>query len=121
MTYPHLVLVVDDDEDVRDLAVTIISELDLPVVGAANGQDALSLLLQHPDIDLLVTDICMPGMNGFDLAAQARELRPDLKIMYTSGFTRERRESRSRIEAPLLAKPYRASQLEAEVRKLLAA
>jgi len=105
------ILVVEDEDMVRELAVELIEELGYTVVAADNAAAALRALATHRDVALLFTDIVMPGpLNGFALGREARRRLPDLKVLYTSGYV-------SRFDADyagagqLLAKPYRAEQL----------
>jgi CheY-like chemotaxis protein len=92
------------------------------VVEAANGAEALERLRSRPDIDLLFTDIVMPGgLNGFQLAHQAKQLRPDLRILYTSGYMKDiARDEPAAGYGRLLPKPWRLENLDNEVRRALA-
>ena len=80
------VLVVEDVPQVRAAAVNIMQGLGCEVFDAYNGHQALKLLQAHPEIEVLFTDIRMPGMSGTELAEAAQRLRPDLKIVLTSGY-----------------------------------
>ncbi len=81
------VLVVEDDPDVRELVVRLLADLGFATVEADDGATALARLEDNPDIDLLFTDVVLPhGMSGPDIAREARRLRPDLKIVFTSGY-----------------------------------
>jgi CheY-like chemotaxis protein len=115
------VLVVDDDDDVRALAVAILHETGYRALPAANGDTALTLLQNGLIVDLLFTDIVMPGeLDGFRLAVEARRIQPDLKILYTTGFSGfPDRISSKLIEAPMLKKPYRPAYLASEVMRVL--
>jgi CheY-like chemotaxis protein len=84
----QLVLVVEDDDDVRRLTVDILIELGYSILSANGPVQALSLLDKHPNIVLLMTDGVMPGMNGRKLAEEALRRRPDLKVLFTTGYTR---------------------------------
>lgn len=83
------VLVVDDEEDVRDWSVILFKDMGYTVHAASQGREALDILAQHPSIALLYTDIRMPVMSGTDLASQARKLYPDLKIIFVTGYAAE--------------------------------
>jgi PAS domain S-box-containing protein len=115
------VLVVEDDQGVRDFAVSVLREFGYRVVEAANGEAALDILAVTPEIDLLFTDVVMPGqLSGPDLAKAARERRPDLSLLFTSGYTLrlvEREWPASSVD--LLRKPYRSVDLAARVRAVL--
>jgi len=101
------VLVVDDNPAQRAVAVDILQALGCRVVDAYNGRDALRLLDLHPEIAVLFADIRMPGMTGDELAEAAWRIRPDLRIVLTSGFV-----DRPSVEgAGFLPKPYRLDDL----------
>ncbi len=115
------VLVVEDDHGVRDFAVSVLRELGYHVLEAASGDAALEILDASPDIALLFTDVVMPGvLNGADLAKAALQRRPDLRVLFTSGYTTrlvEKEWPAHRVE--LLRKPYRSIDLAARVRDVL--
>ncbi|HEY0525503.1 MAG TPA: response regulator [Stellaceae bacterium] len=80
------VLVVDDDADVREVAVKFLTAIGITVFDAETGAGALAPLDRHPEIGVLFSDVRMAGgMNGIELAAEARQRRPDLQIVMTSG------------------------------------
>ena len=106
------VLVVDDEPAVRAMAVDMLRALGLEVLDAYNGQDALRLLSQHPEIRLLFTDVRMPGMTGVELAEAARRLRPNLKVIVTSAYVGEDIVPSSDLFVP---KPFRLDQLAAAI------
>jgi CheY-like chemotaxis protein len=106
------VLVVDDEPAVRAMAVDMLRALGLEVLDAYNGQDALRLLSRHPEIRLLFTDVRMPGMTGVELAAAARRLRPDLKVIVTSAYVGEDVVPSNDLFVP---KPFRLEQLAAVI------
>ena len=89
---------------------------------ASDGDSALTMLDRHPGIDLLFTDLALPrGMNGAVLAREAASRRPDLKVLFTSGFAEYagRRYDSLDDDAALIAKPYRKSVLASHVRQIL--
>lgn len=107
------VLVVDDDPSVREIAVAMFERLGLQVFDTFSGEGALALLSKHPEIELLFTDVRMPGMDGISLAAKARALRPGrLQVVLTSGYVGDPKIP----DLPFIRKPWRAEQLEALVR-----
>jgi len=116
------ILVVEDDPDVREMIVGILSGLGYQTLVAANGPEALALLNRERSIDLLFTDIVMPaGMSGTELAREAARMRPDLKVLLSSGYTREaNQKSSARWEFPFIAKPYRPTALERKLEEVLA-
>ena len=117
------ILVVEDSPLVRRLVVQQLDELGYTVVEATNSREALAWLdCDIVDIDLLFSDIVMPGgLNGWHLAAKARRMRPDIKLLFTSGFAEEAsRPAELPVDAgALLAKPYRKAELAEAVRRAL--
>jgi CheY-like chemotaxis protein len=113
------VLVVDDEPDVLKVAAEILQDGGYRVIEAAGPAEALEALRQEPGVELLFTDVVMPGMNGFELARRAKALRPGLRVLFTSGFLRDVPPAGMGRER-LLKKPWRARQLEDEVRQALA-
>ena len=93
-------LVVDDEPAVREVAALMLEDLGCEVVTAANGTEALQQLALDARIEALITDINMPGMDGYDLAERAQQLRKELKVIVLSG-----RESDGRGHA-LIRKPF---------------
>lgn len=116
------ILVVEDNPEVRRLVRRQLSELGYAVHEASNGPEALRLLQSGLPLDLMFTDILMAdGMTGYELAGLARDRRPGLKILFTSGYTAigAGQESDSRAGGPLLSKPYRKRDLAQFVRAAL--
>jgi CheY-like chemotaxis protein len=116
------VLVVDDEVDLLEVAVAYLAEMGFTTLQAIDGVSALDVIAKHPEIDLLVTDIVMPGgMNGVDLVQRARDLRPDLKIIYSSGFPAEALAERSMplFDGPLLRKPYQRHEFAAIIHRVM--
>jgi CheY-like chemotaxis protein len=115
------ILVVEDDEDVREFAVRVLRDSGYHVLEAVNGGVALVLLEQDLPIDLLFTDIVMPGEpDGIGLAERAKAMRPDLRVLYATGFAGSTRLDEHNIYGKVLGKPYRPQQLASEVARLLA-
>jgi PAS domain S-box-containing protein len=111
------ILVVEDDEDVRQVAVSTLKTLGYGVREAENGQAALSLIDADEAIELVFSDVSMPGkLTGADLARELRRQRPDLPVLLTSGFVSDA-EDLDGVE--LLAKPYRVDDLAQKIRALL--
>ncbi|CAN5364300.1 response regulator [soil metagenome] len=116
------ILVVEDDEALRTYAVEVLGELGYHTFSAANGAAALAVLEGEPDIDLLFTDVVMPGgMNGRQLADEAVRQRPGLKVLFTSGYTRNAIIHHGRLDpgVNLISKPYTFADLSARVRAIL--
>ena len=117
-------LLVDDEADLLDVADAFLAELGYTVIRAGDSVAALAALEQAGAIDLMVTDIIMPGkMNGIELARKVRELRPGVKVIYTSGFPAEALAERSgKLEGgPLLHKPYQRAEFADMVRRSVSA
>ena len=115
------ILIVDDDELVRKSAATLIASLGYGVLSAGSRPQALEVLRQDTPIDLLFTDIFMPGgMHGPQLATAARRLRPELKILFTSGYF-EYAEVRHALDPSIeqVSKPYEREVLAAILRRTL--
>ncbi len=118
------ILLVEDDELVRENAAEQLRSLGYDVVAAGSGREALAVLENGEAFDLLFTDVVMPGgMNGRELAERALLLRPGLPVLYTSGYTENAIVHHGRLDrgVDLLAKPYRRQDLAAKVSAVLAA
>jgi PAS domain S-box-containing protein len=116
------IVVVEDDDDVRASSTAMFRDLGYTIFEAANGQAALQLIDQHPEIKLLFTDVGLPGgMNGRQLADAARSRRSDLKVLFTSGYARNAivHDGRLDVGVELLSKPFTQSSLAARVRDIL--
>lgn len=86
----EIVLLVEDDQSVRDIATLLLLKMGYTVLAASGGEEALALVRDHPKhIDILLTDIVMPGMNGYDVARSVRALLPGLPIVFMSGYTED--------------------------------
>src|SRR5689334_2005995 len=114
------ILVVDDDPDVRELASTILREAGYRVLEAGTGQHGLQLFEEHPEVELIFTDLVMPGLDGFKLADMTKFRRPDVKILYATAYMDVARDKLGIVHGEILRKPYRAAQLEALVKQTLA-
>jgi len=115
------ILFVDDDELVRKSAAILIASLGYRVLSARSGPEALEILRQDTPIDLLFTDIFMPGgLRGPQLVNAARRLRPELKVLFTSGFF-EHAEIRDALDPSIeqVSKPYDRTVLAAKLRRTL--
>jgi len=117
----EVILVVEDDEKIRYLSVEALRDFGYTIVQAGDATQALAILAVQSRIDLLFTDIVMPHMNGRQLADRARESRPDLKVLYTTGFTRNAVVHNGVLDpgVALIAKPFTIDQLVVKVRLVL--
>jgi CheY-like chemotaxis protein len=116
------ILIVEDDDDVRAYLTDVVRSLGYGVAAASNGKLALDLLGQAKTrIDLMLTDVVMPGMNGRELANSATRLRPDLKVLYMTGYSRNAVAHHGRLDARLdvIQKPITQSDLATRLRDAL--
>ncbi|WP_298875405.1 ATP-binding protein [uncultured Bradyrhizobium sp.] len=118
------ILIAEDDPFVRFSVIQRVEALGYRVVAAVNGREALQRLRADPGIDMLFTDIVMPGgMSGWELAEQARRMRPGLPVLFTSGYALETlvEQGRAQAQAVVLTKPYRKAELAQRLRDAFAA
>jgi CheY-like chemotaxis protein len=122
-TNEETILVCEDDDDVRAHSVEVLRELGYRVLEAHDGPSALRLLeRQEGRVDLLFSDVVLPsGMNGADLAAEARRLRPTIKVLFTTGYARDAIVHHGRLDpgVELITKPFAYAELAARVRDIL--
>ncbi len=121
-TREEIILVVEDDEDVRANTTTMLRDLGYGVLEASDGPSALRLIEGRSDIDLLFTDIGLPGgLNGRQLADEARLQRPLLRVLFTSGYARSAIVHQGRLDpgVELLSKPFTLAQLATKIRQIL--
>ena len=118
----EVVLAVEDDDDVRAYTVECLRELGYRVLAAHDGASALRMLEAHgAPVDLLFTDVVMPGLSGKELADAAQRVQPDLRVLYTSGYTRNAIVHGGRLDAgvEMLPKPFTFPELAQAVRDAL--
>ena len=115
------ILVCEDDEDVRALSAESLRGLGYSVVEAADGEAALRMLQGDMPVDLLFTDVVLPGMTGAVLAKEARAIRPELKVLFTTGYARNAIVHQGRLDpgVELISKPFSYSDLAIRIRDLL--
>jgi PAS domain S-box-containing protein len=115
------VLVVEDENNVRAYSTESLRELGFTVLEAHDGPSALRVLEAHPEIDLLFTDVGLPGMSGRELVQQARQRRPEVKVLFTTGYARDAIVHQGRLDpgVELLAKPFTQIQLADRIRQVL--
>ncbi len=117
------VLLAEDDPSVRAFAIRCLEATGYRVIAAENGDEALDLIKTHIHIDLLFTDIMMPGkLCGWGLARAARRMLPDLPVVFASGYTGEALTAGENLPARsiFLAKPYRLAALRTSLKAALA-
>jgi CheY-like chemotaxis protein len=116
------ILVTEDDPDVRGYVVGALRDLNYHVIEASDGAAALEIVARSAGrIDLLLTDVVMPGMDGSVLAHRARELMPDIKVLFMTGYSHNAflRQGRLDPDIELIEKPFRSEDLAARVRAVL--
>lgn len=117
MARQFTVLLVEDDTLVRDAVTGLLRQHGFTALVAEDGYAAIRMLMERP-VDLLFTDVVMPGISGFELARQARQLRPELRVLYMTGHAEQ--ETRGLRYGKLLQKPLRAAEILAEIVQALA-
>ena len=117
----EIVLVVEDNDDVRAYSVMILTELGYGVIEAADAESALRILERGDKVDLLFTDVVLPGKTGRVLADAAHAMRPDLKVLFTTGYSRNAIVHQGRLDAgvQLITKPFTFEQLASRLRDVL--
>ncbi len=116
------IILMEDERAVRALGVRILRQLGYRVFEAQEPEDALLILEKYPEeINLLITDVIMPRINGVELAEKARKIRPELKVLFISGYPMEQINNHGilKLEENLLEKPFSARSLAQKVRKIL--
>ena len=126
LTVPHgdpneVILVVEDDADVRSFSSESLRDLGFSVLEAADGPTALRMLEEHPEVKMLFTDVGLPGINGRELVDAARAQRPGLKVLFTSGYARNAIVHQGRLDpgVQLITKPFTRAQLAIRIRDVL--
>ena len=120
-TQAKTVLVVDDEPDIRKLVTAMLTRNGYRVLTADTGENALRLFRNHPDVELLLTDVVAPGMSGPMIADQVAALKPDIKVLFMSGYDGTQVVQRYVVEKgySLLIEPFTMEQLEAKVRTVI--
>jgi len=121
-TLSGTVLVVDDEADLLEIANAYLTDMGYTVIQAGNGASALEAVARLGHIDLIVTDVIMPGgMNGMELAQRVLQLSPDTRVIFSSGFPADALEEKSGrpVEGPILRKPYQRAEFNALVQRTM--
>jgi nitrogen-specific signal transduction histidine kinase len=115
------ILVVEDHDGLREYSAGVLRELGYNVLEAANAEAGLRLLEDKPDVDLLFTDVVLPGLNGRQLADQALKIVPELKVLFTTGYTRNAIVHDGRLDegVTLVTKPFTYTAIASKVRMVL--
>ena len=117
----EVVLVVEDDDRVRHVSADALRELGYTVMQAPDAHHALAMVATPSRIDLLFTDVVMPDVNGRELADRARTMRPDLKVLYTTGYTKDAIVHEGTLDpgVDMLPKPFTVDQLARKIRQVI--
>jgi hypothetical protein len=116
------ILVVDDEPEIRKLVTAMLTRNGYSVLSADTGENAIKLFRNNPHTNLLLTDVVAPGMSGPMIADQISALKPEIKVLFMSGFDGTQVVQRYVVEKgySLLVKPFTMEQLERKVQALLA-
>lgn len=118
----HAILIAEDEALLRIVAVETLKDDGFTVYEAGDGVSALEILRGHPEIELLISDIKMPRLGGYELAQGALEIRPDLKVLFMTGYSTEAPPSFIRERAiQTLQKPFNVIQLSHTAKSMLGA
>ncbi len=115
------ILLVEDHDALREYSAGVLRDLGYQVLVAADGPQGLALLRERRDVELLFTDVVLPGLNGRQLADQALTMRPDIKVLFTTGYTRNAIVHNGRLDegVELITKPFTFDALASKVRQIL--
>lgn len=115
------ILIVDDDEQVLKTLGRILQKEGFVIMLASDGQSALDMAKEHAQIDLLITDIVMRGINGVELAARLKWERPNMPVLFTSGYTQQQIGGRYKLpeDAAFLEKPWIPEDIKATALRLI--
>lgn len=120
MADPYTILFVEDDRTVRESTAEILTAKGFRMLVAQDGYEALRLLAEN-DVHVLFTDVVMAGLDGIELARKSKLLKPDLKIMFMTGYYSRAGDATRLGMGKLLFKPLRGEEIDIELRELLAA
>ena len=113
-----MLIVVDDDDEIRVLAKELLLDRGYHVITAQNGAEGLDQIQHEPQLTLMITDIRMPGIDGWELARRATDMRPNLKVLYITGYPGEETPDDA-PPGPLLRKPWRAGEFYRSIEQLI--
>jgi CheY-like chemotaxis protein len=120
-TFRRTILVVDDEPEIRALASAALDAAGHAVLEAADGPDAVKMFERHPEIDVVLVDVVLPGIDGFKVADMAKVRRPGVRIVYATGYPDRAHDHLGVVHGPILRKPYRPSELIDAIARALAA
>jgi len=113
-----MLIVVDDDDEIRVLAKELLLDRGYHVITAQNGAEGLDQIQHEPQLTLMITDIRMPGIDGWELARRATDMRPNLKVLYITGYPGDKTPDDA-PPGPLLRKPWRAGEFYRSIEQLI--
>lgn len=114
------ILLVEDEDPVRDVITRLLRRLGYRVVSAASAEDAIEIMEDGEEVDLVLTDVVMPGLTGIEMAEVLKERHPDLRFLFTSGYTsREMGRPPETPPEPFLPKPFTMEELSERLRSAL--
>jgi two-component system cell cycle response regulator CpdR len=113
------ILFVEDDSAVRDVVMQVLHQRGFAVLTAADAYEAIRVL-SRGQVDVLFTDIIMPGMDGVELAKQARSIRPGIKVLFETGYAQLATTRQAISHGPVLYKPLREAEIVAAIQALAA-
>ncbi len=111
------ILLVDDDPDLRDSAAMLLEACGYSISTASDANAALCELESREKVCVLITDIMMPGMNGFELAEKAKIRRPKLRVIYMTGYSRDALPDAQNLHGTLLMKPWHLGEMLCEIER----
>ncbi len=116
------ILIVEDDVTVRELVLEVLGELGYQALDAHDGPSGLAMLRSRHHIDLLVTDVGLPGINGRQLAEQGRELRPGLRVLFITGYAENATFGSGHLDPDMqmITKPFAVEVFAAKIKEMLA-
>jgi len=113
-----MIIVVEDDDGIRALIEELLLDLGYEVITAQGGAEGLDRIQSEPRLSMIITDIRMPGIDGWEFARRATTVRPDLKVLYITGYPGEQPPANA-PPGPLLRKPWRAGEFDRCVEQLI--
>jgi CheY-like chemotaxis protein len=113
-----MMIVVEDDEGVRSVTKELLLDRGYDVITARTGAEGLARIESEPRLSIVITDIRMPGIDGWELARRAKAVRPDLKVLYIAGYAGERPPADAPA-GPLLRKPWRGDEFYRCIEELI--
>jgi two-component system, cell cycle sensor histidine kinase and response regulator CckA len=116
-----VILLVEDEEPLRELIVRVVADMGCTVIEAPTAEDAIRIARERGDLDVLLTDVVMPKMNGVELSRKIVELHPEIKVLYMSGYTDEALSNQGQMQAraAFLQKPFTPADLRAKLLQVI--